>query len=108
MSIDIRRIRGAIDEGRVVWRYHALLRARQRGIEREQALRVIQEGNVVEVHPRARPYPKCLMMAVLENRRPLFVALSYDRSRDLVYVITVHWLDPRKWQDPWTRRSETT
>jgi hypothetical protein len=32
------------------------------------------------------------------------VALAYNETDDYLYVITVHWLDPEKWEDPWTRR----
>jgi len=90
--------------GCIKWRYHALRRAYQRGITHEQTLRVIQEGEILEQRPRARPYPKCLMMAMVEPERPLYVALGYDQNRDYIHIITVHWLDPRKWEDPWTRK----
>jgi hypothetical protein len=76
----------------------------QRGITRDQALRVILEGEILEQRPRARPYPKCLMMATIVENRPLYVALAHDQSRDYLHIITVHWLDPEKWEDPWTRR----
>jgi hypothetical protein len=29
------------------------------------------------------------------------VALAYDEAEDYLYIITVHWLDPEKWEDPW-------
>ena len=44
------------------------------------------------------------MMAMVEPGKPLYVSLAYDPENDLLYIITVHWLDPRKWEDPWTRR----
>jgi hypothetical protein len=45
-----------------------------------------------------------LMMRMIEHNRPLYVALAYDKTRDYLHIITVHWLDPSKWEDPWTRR----
>jgi hypothetical protein len=68
------------------------------------ALRVIYEGELLEKHPYAKPFPKCLMMMSIEPERPLYVALAYDKQEDYLYIITVHWLDPSKWEDPWTRR----
>ena len=66
---------------------------------------MIREGNVIEQHPRSKPFPKCLLMAVVEpGRRPLYVSIAHDRAHDYIHVITVHWLDPRKWDDPWTRK----
>jgi hypothetical protein len=43
-------------------------------------------------------------MRVEEGNRPLYVSVGYDQANDHLYVITVHWLDPRTWEDPWRRR----
>jgi hypothetical protein len=104
VPLDLPTIRRAANAQRILWRYHALMRATQRGVTRAQALRVIQEGEILEQQPRARPYPKCLMMRLIEPDRPLYVALAYDQRRDYLHIITVHWLDPSRWEDPWTRR----
>jgi hypothetical protein len=37
------------------------------------------------------------------TRQAPVVALAYDEDEDYIYVVTVHWLDPEKWEDPWTR-----
>jgi Domain of unknown function (DUF4258) len=104
--IDLSKIRAASRDGRIKWRYHALLRAAERGITRERALRVLYEGEVLEQRPDAKPFPKCLMMRIEEDNRPLYVSIGYDEEIDTLYVITVHWLDPEKWDDPWTRREK--
>ena len=52
----------------------------------------------------ALPFPKCLLMAEVQPGKPLYVALAYDEAEDCLYIITVHWLDPEKWEDPWTRK----
>lgn len=104
MTFTLDSIRAAARARRIKWRHHALIRSSQRGIRREQALQVIQEGEIIEQRPRARPFPKCLLMAMVEPERPLYVSIGYDRGRDYLHVITVHWLDPRKWGDPWTRK----
>lgn len=80
------------------------MRAQERSITREQATRVLTEGEIIEQRPRAKPYPTCLMMQMQEGNRPLYVALGYDQANDRLYIITVHWLDPSTWDDPWRRR----
>jgi hypothetical protein len=45
------------------------------------------------------------MMAKTVDGRPLYVALGYDHTHDYLHIITVHWLDPDKWEDPWTRKA---
>lgn len=74
---------------------------------REQAIRVLTEGAIIEQRPDDTPYPMCLMMATVEEGRPLYVAFGYDETDERIYVVTVHWLDPDKWEDPWTRRRQT-
>jgi hypothetical protein len=104
MALDISVIRTAARAGRMTWRYHALIQAQNRGIPRAQAIGVLTEGEIIEERPRATPFPKCLMMRIQENNQPLYVSVGYDAIHDRLYVITVHWLDPRKWEDPWRRR----
>jgi hypothetical protein len=99
-------IRAAAWAGRIKWRRHALRRAYQRGITRRQALRVLRTGEIIEARRHAKPFPKCLLMAMVAPDRPLYVSAAYDRTRQSLHVITVHWLDPRKWEDPWTRKTK--
>jgi len=107
VTISLKNIQSAVYEARNKWRYHALRRFRERGITREQVKRVMQEGQILEQYPMAKPFPKCLMMAMVELDRPLYVALAYDEDTDYIYVITVYWLDASRWEDPWTRRAKT-
>ena len=104
MAITLEKIQAAARADRIKWLYHALLRFRERGITREQAKRVIREGQIIEQYPKAKPLSKCLMMRILEDGRTLYVALAYDENADYIHVITVHWLDPEKWDDPWKRK----
>ena len=104
MALDITVIRTAARAGRITWRYHALLRAEERCITHEHAKQVLLDGDIIEQRPRAKPFPKCLLMRMQEDHPPLYVSVGYDASDDRLYVITVHWLDPRKWEDPWQRR----
>ena len=102
----LREVRAAAWAGRIKWRRHALRQAYRRGIARRQASRVLRTGEIIEERPQAKPFPKCLLMAMVAPDRPLYVSAGYDRTRQTLYVITVDWLDPRKWEDPWTRRSK--
>ena len=96
MALDLTTIQRVARAGRITWRYQALLRARERGVTRAQAVQVLIEGEIIEQRPRAKPYPQCLMMKVVSDNRPLYVSLGYDRRGDRIYIITVHWLDPSR------------
>jgi len=73
----------------------------QRNIAYDDVCKVILKGIVIEKYPEAYPYPSCLFMDFVEGE-PLYVVCSWDGEK--AYLITVHWLDPRKWVTPWTRR----
>ena len=45
--------RNSTTEKSVTWRYHALLRAQERGITRAHAIQVLTEGEIIEQRPRA-------------------------------------------------------
>ena len=70
-----------------------------------EVLQVLQSGEIIEQYPNAKPYPECLLMTFVRNQKPLYGELAYNASADYLYIITIHWMDPARWIDPWTRRS---
>src|SRR5438552_4483703 len=104
MALDLTVMRTAARAGRITWRYHALLRAQERGITRAQAIRVLTEGEMIEQRPRATPFPKCLLMRMQDDNQPLYISVGYDAVHKRLYVITVYWLYPLKWVDLWRQR----
>jgi hypothetical protein len=56
VTLTAAQIQNTARAGRIKWRYHAFLRAQQRGITREQTLRVLQEGEIIEQESGAKPY----------------------------------------------------
>lgn len=100
--MDIEKIREAVREGRIITRYHASRRMLEKEILYKQVLEVISKGEVIESYPEAKPFPAYLMMGFVKGKEPLYVLCSFDG--EIVHIITVHWLDPKKWITPWTRR----
>ena len=99
MFID--ELREAVRKGKVLIRKHADERAGSRKIPFSAVIDVILQGEAIEDYPEAKPFHACLMMKHTEGE-PLYVVCSFDG--EYCYIITVHWLDPDKWKDPWTRR----
>lgn len=97
----LRSIRRAVKNGKVLVRKHADERAGERGIPYSSIIDAILTGEAVEDYPDAKPFPACLLMKHDSRGNPLYVVCSYDG--EYCYIITVHWLDPDKWKDPWTR-----
>ncbi len=102
LNIDL--IRDAAERYQLQLRYHALVRAEERGIYFDDIRRVILEGDVIERYEDAFPYPKCLFLGYVNDTTPLYVAVGYDDEHNLAHIVTVHWQDPSKWIDDRTRR----
>lgn len=100
--MDIEKIREAVREGRINTRCHASRRMLEREILYEEVLEVISKGEIIESYLEAKPFPAYLMMGLVKGKEPLYVLCSFDG--EIVHIITVHWLDPKKWITPWTRR----
>jgi hypothetical protein len=82
---------------------HAQKRLDERAISNEEFIQVILSGEIIEDYPNDKPYPSCLIMGYVRNDEPLYVVCAVN---DLVHIITVHWIDYKKWLDPKTRREK--
>jgi len=85
MALDITVMRTAARAGRITWRYHALLRAQERGITRAHALQVLIDGDIIEQRPRAKPFPKCLLMRMQDDNQPLYISVGYDAAHKRLF-----------------------
>lgn len=103
-SLDLRAIRRAVQRDRYRYTAHARRQQRLRGVSSDELEHVLRFGRILEQRPTAKPYPECLMMAFVRQHEPLYVEVAYNAKADYIYIITVHWMDPAKWIDPWTRR----
>lgn len=100
-KVDIEGIRKAIRQKKYIVRRHARRRMEERQIYHYQLLKAVLEGEVIEEHPKSKPFPKCLIMKHIDND-PLYVSCGFDG--ETAYIITVHWYDTEKWINPWTRK----
>jgi hypothetical protein len=100
-SIDLAALRQAVQENRYLITTHALRRMGLRRISQEEMKLVLTQGDVVEEYPDNLPDPKVLLMAHIREE-PLYVSCAFDGR--YAYIVTVHWYDPTRWIDPWTRR----
>jgi hypothetical protein len=101
--IDLSEIRRLVRQGRYKFTQHALKRSDQRGILIGEIESILQNGEIVEEYPEDTPYPSFLMLGY-RGDTPLYVLGA--QGKDMIHIITVHWLDPAKWLDPKTRREK--
>ena len=102
-ELDISELRRAVSKNRYFITTHAKERMGQRQEADADIIQVIASGDVIESHTDAMPYPKALFMAQVQGE-PLYVSCAFDGTYG--HIITVHWYDPNRWVDPWTRRRQ--
>lgn len=74
----------------------ALTRSTQRHILLQEIVEAILAGEIIEVYPKDRYGPSCLILGYISNKRPLHIQYSYP-SRALVKIITVYEPTLEKW-----------
>jgi hypothetical protein len=101
-DLDIEKIRQAVQANKIEISGHAKKPMGRRKIKFKEVVEIILSGEIIEQSPRDKPYPKCLILGFVREKEPLYVSCAFDG--EIVYIITVHWQDPEKWLDPWTRK----
>jgi hypothetical protein len=100
-SIDLAALRRAVQEDRYLITTHAMQRMGYRKVSHDDIKQVIANGDVIEEYPDNKPDPKILVMAHVREE-PLYVSCAFNGR--YAYIVTVHWYDPTRWIDPWTRK----
>jgi hypothetical protein len=100
-QLDIDALRQAVAAGDYRITIHAKDQLAKRTVMVTEAKRVVTDGAIIERHLDDYPYPKALFMSYVRGE-PLYASCAFDGTH--AYIITVHWYDPEKWVDPWTRR----
>lgn len=82
---------------------HARKRMGQRKITGKEIGEIVMQGEIIETYPDDKPFPSCLISGTIRGGFPLYVVCAVS---DKVHVITAHWMDPKVWLDPKTRREK--
>jgi len=91
---------------RVLFSGHAVRRMFERGLTKDDILRVIRNGEVIGDYPDDRPYPSCLMLGT-SGPTPIHVVVAMDVPEGACYVVTAYVPDPGLWSaDFRTRRKK--
>lgn len=89
MSVDIAKLRLAVEKGFIEWRKHTLQRLLERHITQKDVSQILCLGEVIRRYNDDRPFPSVLMFDWIDNR-PLHVVAAYDQTVNKVYIITVY------------------
>ncbi len=98
-------IHKAIASNNIEWRKHSLERMLQRGISRQDVIKVLLKGELIEHYKDDKPFESALFFYELNN--PIHVVASLDKTEIKIYVITAYIPDNNYFlEDFKTRRSD--
>ncbi len=84
---------------------HAVRRMYERGLQRNDIVEVMRQGEVIADYPDDRPYPSRLMLGFVAGK-PVHVVVARDAGTEQCFVVTAYRPDPSVWTDDFrTRRS---
>ena len=82
-------IKECIKNNNFEWRKHALIRMAERDIAQNDILKVILQGEIIEMYPNDTPYPSCLMLGKIREKI-YHVVIALDEADKFLYIITAY------------------
>lgn len=82
---------------------HSRKRFVERGIQLQDIVKTIENGEIIEYYPNDLPFSSCLITGKSGNRAVHIVAAIDD---GMIYLITAYIPDPAKWEADWKTRKE--
>ena len=93
--IDIIELRTLCNKRALRWTNHVLKRLFQRGINTDDVVYAIQNGEIIEQYPADYPYPSCLILGPVKNKNVIHVVCGL--AKDELWLITVYYPDSNEW-----------
>lgn len=104
-GLDVAGMRKAVETGAVEWQRHVLQRIVERGIQREEVINVLLQGELIEDYPDDYPLPSALFLGWL-RKRPLHVVAAYSVDRNTAYIITAYEPAPNHFESDFKTRKQ--
>lgn len=75
--------------GQVIFTNHGFVRMQERGLLRDEVLRSLQTGRVINEYPDALPYP-CYLVLSFVGLVPLHTVVAHDATHGDCLIITAY------------------
>jgi hypothetical protein len=82
-------LRNAVASGTIEWQRHSLERMMERGISRDDVIRILLDGELIEDYADDKPFPSALFLGLLEEK-PLHVVAALDEECGTCFIITAY------------------
>lgn len=95
--LDINEIRKLVEDNKIQWRGHILIRMQQRGIKIIDVISCIMNGEIIEYYESDYPFPSCLILGFIDKQKGIHVVCAV--GQEYVWMITTYYPDADKWYD---------
>ena len=104
--IDFNKIKKALSNKRVRFRFHSAEMMIERNILKQEVYDTLQFGEVIEEYITDKPFPSCLFF-FYNGRKPIHVVCFYNHIDDYAVFITVYIPDGDHFENDFkTRRKK--
>ena len=100
--LDIEDIRSLCKDDTIKATQHFTDRLFKHGIEYDNVIHAIMNGEIIEQYPEDYPYPSGLILGYDVKAKPLHVVAGV--SNDAVYLITAYYPSVDKWETDYKTR----
>lgn len=88
---------------RVIYKYHAIERMKQRKIREETVECALSYGETIKVYVDDTPYPSELIL-YWDGFRPIHVVVATDAVEQIKFIVTAYDPYPSEWMDNFKRK----
>lgn len=103
-KINIEKIRQMVNEGKIRWSNHVVVRLFQRNITQKDIENALLNGEIIEEYENDYPYPSCLVYGINLNNDVLHIVCG--TSKNELWIITAYYPDNIKWENDFRTRKE--
>ena len=96
IALNIDDIKSLCKDDTIKATQHFTDRLLKRGIEYDDIIHAVMNGEIIEQYPNDYPYPSGLILGFDSKKRPLHVVIGL--SNDAVHFITVYHPSAGKWE----------
>ncbi|MNN33454.1 hypothetical protein D3C81_1472150 [compost metagenome] len=95
MEFNIDDVRMLVEEDKIQWRNHILIRMQQRGIKIKDVLDCIMCGEIIEFYKDDYPFPSALILGFKDKETGMHVVCSIGQT--YLWMITAYYPDKSQW-----------
>lgn len=104
-KLSIKNIKKMVEDKKIVWTNHVVVRLLQRNIAQEDVENAILNGEIIEEYENDYPYPSCLVYGINLKNKVLHVVCGINKTE--LWIITAYYPDNIKWNEDLKTRKES-